>query len=89
MTAAAIIAPTVREASAKKPARLRSSVAIFAVTASHLTCRQLTLDRGVSPFMGQRKNTIDEMLEEAVRIALGAMSDQKGDVTGAIEGVDV
>ena len=39
--------------------------------------------------MGQRKNTIDEMLEEAVRIALGAMSDQKGDVTGAIEGVDV
>lgn len=85
--AAAIIAPTARGATAKKLARYRPSVPIIAVTPSHLVYRQLALYWGVFPLMGQRMNTIDEMLEDAVRIALSAGFVQQGDVTVVTGGV--
>ncbi len=85
--AAAIIAPTARGATAKKLARFRPSVPIIAVTPSHLVYRQLTLFWGVYPLMGQRMNTIDEMLEDAVRIALRAGFVKQGDVTVVTGGV--
>ena len=85
--AAAIIAPTARGATAKKLARFRPSVPIIAVTPSHLVYRQLALFWGVYPLMGQRMNTIDEMLEDAVRIALRAGFVQQGDVTVVTGGV--
>lgn len=85
--AAAIIAPTARGATAKKLARFRPSVPIIAVTPSHLVYRQLALYWGVYPLMGQRMNTIDEMLEDAVRIALRAGFVQQGDVTVVTGGV--
>jgi len=85
--AAAIIAPTARGATAKKLARFRPSVPIIAVTPSHLVYRQLALYWGVFPLMGQRMNTIDEMLEDAVRIALRAGFVQQGDVTVVTGGV--
>ena len=85
--AAAIIAPTVRGATAKKLARFRPSVPIIAVTPNHLIYRQLALFWGVYPLMGQRMNTIDEMLEDAVRIALQAGFVEQGDVTVVTGGV--
>ena len=85
--AAAIIAPTARGATAKKLARFRPSVPIIAVTPSHLVYRQLALYWGVFPLMGQRMNTIDEMLEDAVRIALRAGFVEQGDVTVVTGGV--
>ena len=85
--AAAIIAPTVRGATAKKLARFRPSVPIIAVTPNHLVYRQLALFWGVYPLMGQRMNTIDEMLEDAVRIALQAGFVEQGDVTVVTGGV--
>ncbi len=85
--AAAIIAPTARGATAKKLARFRPSVPIIAVTPSHLVYRQLALYWGVFPLMGQRMNTIDEMLEDAVRIALRAGFVHQGDVTVVTGGV--
>ena len=85
--AAAIIAPTVRGSTAKKLARFRPSVAIIAVTPSQLVYRQLALFWGVHPLMGRRMNTIDEMLEDAVRIALGAGFVEQGDVTVVTGGV--
>ncbi len=85
--AAAIIAPTARGSTAKKLARFRPSVPIIAVTPSHLVYRQLALFWGVYPLMGQRMNTIDEMLEDAVRIALRAGFVEQGDVTVVTGGV--
>lgn len=85
--AAAIIAPTTRGATAKKLARFRPSVPIIAVTPSHIVYRQLAMYWGVYPLMGQRMNTIDEMLEDAVRIALRAGFVQQGDVTVVTGGV--
>lgn len=85
--ASAIIAPTVRGATAKKLARFRPSVPIIAVTPNHLVYRQLALFWGVHPLMGQRMNTIDEMLEDAVRIALRAGFVSQGDVTVVTGGV--
>ena len=85
--AAAIIAPTVKGATAKKLARFRPSVPIIAVTPNHLVYRQLALFWGVYPLMGQRMNTIDEMLEDAVRIALQAGFVEQGDVTVVTGGV--
>ena len=85
--AAAIIAPTVRGATAKTLARFRPSVPIIAVTPSHLVYRQLALFWGVYPLMGQRMNTIDEMLEDAVRIALSAGFVEQGDMTVVTGGV--
>ncbi len=85
--AAAIIAPTVSGSTAKKLARFRPSVPIIAVTPSPLVYRQLALFWGVYPLLGQRMNTIDEMLEDAVRIALRAGLVDQGDVTVVTGGV--
>ena len=85
--AAAIIAPTARGSTAKKLARFRPYVPIIAVTPNHLVYRQLAMFWGVYPLMGQRMNTIDEMLEDAVRIALRAGFVDQGDVTVVTGGV--
>ena len=85
--AAAIISPTVSGSTAKKLARFRPSAPIIAVTPSPLIYRQLAMFWGVYPLLGQRMNTIDEMLEDAVRIALRAGYVNQGDVTVVTGGV--
>lgn len=87
VAAAAIIAPTVSGATAKKLARFRPSVPIIAVTPSPLVFRQLALFWGVYPLLGRRMNTTDEVLEDAVRIALRAGYVDQGDVTVVTGGV--
>ena len=87
MTAVSIIAPTARGATAEKLDRYRRSGPNIAVTPSHLVYRQLALNWCVYPLMGQQMNTIDEMLEDTVRIAVRAGFVQLGDVTVVTGGV--
>ena len=77
MTGAANMAPTVREAASKKLALFPSSVAIVAVTPSHLICRNPVPNVCVFPMKGQGMNAIDEILVEAVRIGSGTMFNQR------------
>ena len=77
MTGAADSVPTVRGATSKKLALFASSVAIIAVTSSHLICRSPAISGGVCPMMGQGMNAIDEVLEEAVRIGFGEMFNER------------
>jgi pyruvate kinase len=87
--AAAIIAPTVSGATAKKLSRFRPSMPIIAVTPSPIVHRQLALYWGVYTLMGERMNTTDEVVDDAVHRAHQAGYVDQGDivlVTGGIVG---
>lgn len=87
--AAAIIAPTVSGATAKKLSRFRPSVPIIAVTPSPIVHRQLALFWGVQTLMGERMNTTDEVVDDAIRRAHQAGYVDQGDivlVTGGVVG---
>lgn len=87
--ASAIIAPTVSGATAKKLSRFRPPVPIVAVTPSPIVHRQLALYWGVYALMGERMNTTDEVVEDAVRLAHQAGYVDQGDivlVTGGVVG---
>jgi pyruvate kinase len=89
VNAAAIIAPTVSGATAKKLSRFRPSMPIIAVTPSPIVYRQLALYWGVNTLMGERMNTTDEVVEDAVRRAHQAGYVDQGDivlVTGGVVG---
>ncbi len=87
MTGAADSVPTVGEAFSKNLALFPASVASIAVTANHQKCRSPAISGCVCPMMSQGMNAIDEMLEEAVRIGLGAMFDERRDATVVTSGV--
>ncbi len=87
--AAAIITPTVSGSTAKKLSFFRPCIPIIAVTPSPLVYRQLALYWGVSPLMGSRRSTTDEVVEDAVRLSLEAGYVDQGDtvvVTGGTVG---
>lgn len=89
VNAAAIIAPTVSGATAKKLSRFRPSVPIVAVTPSPVVHRQLALYWGVYPVLGRRVRTTDEVIEEAVHLTHQAGFVDQGDivlVTGGVVG---
>jgi pyruvate kinase len=85
--AAAIIAPTVSGATAKKLSRFRPSMPVIAVTPSPLVYRQLALYWGVYTLMGERMNTTDEVIDDAVRRVHQAGYVDQGDVVVVTGGV--
>ncbi len=87
--AAAIIAPTVSGATAKKLSRFRPSMPIIAVTPSPIVHRQLVLYWGVYTLLGERMNTTDEVVDDAVNRTHQAGFVDQGDivlVTGGVVG---
>jgi pyruvate kinase len=71
LKASAILALTSSGQSAKKMARYRPSVDIFAVTHDEKTTRSLTLTWGVKPIMVVDKTSLNLMLASTVKKAVG------------------
>ena len=61
-------------------ARCRPSCPIIAVVTSEQVCRKLCLSWGVSPVLGEEKQTSDEITEQAVEKAMSTGIVEKGDV---------
>ena len=77
--AKAIIAESKTGAVARAMARCRPSCPIIAVVTSEQVCRKLCLSWGVSPVLGEEKQTSDEITVQAVEKALSTGIVQKGD----------
>ena len=80
VNAKAIIAESKTGAVARAMARCRPSCPIIAVVTSEQVCRKLCLSWGVSPVLGEEKQTSDEITEQAVEKAMSTGIVEKGDV---------
>jgi pyruvate kinase len=70
LQATAIITATASGATARNIARYRPRVPIIAVTPSPMVQRQLMLSWGVRPLLGKRTESTDEMLSDAIELAI-------------------
>jgi len=68
--AKAIVAPTMSGATAKLIAAFRPSVPVIAVTPNPVVQRRLCLHWGIYPLLSQELNNTDEVVEDALRVAL-------------------
>lgn len=68
--AAAILAPTTSGYTARQLSHHRPGIPIIAVTPNPTVMRQLNLHWGVYPLEATRRNTTDEVVEDAVQLAL-------------------
>ncbi|NLE75179.1 MAG: pyruvate kinase, partial [Chloroflexi bacterium] len=78
--ASAIITPTVSGRTARVMSQNRPHTPIVAVTPSPMVQRQLCLYWGVIPLLGQRSNSTDEIIANAVDLALKHGIVHRGDV---------
>ncbi|MBC7223162.1 MAG: pyruvate kinase [Anaerolineae bacterium] len=78
--ASAIITPTVSGRTARVMSHFRPRPPIIAVTPSPMVQRQLCLFWGVIPLLGPRSNTTDDIISNAVELALRYGLIQRGDL---------
>jgi pyruvate kinase len=87
--AAAIVTCTQSGRTARRVARYRPRAPILAPTPRAETYRRLALVWGVTPLMNQSQPTTDELIEEALGVALAAGRVQRGNTVVITAGVPV
>ncbi|MEC2078156.1 pyruvate kinase [Metabacillus fastidiosus] len=86
---AAIVTPTESGHTARMISKYRTKSPIVAVTSSESVSRKLALVWGVYPRNGQRANSTDEMVEQAVQEAINSGVVKHGDLVVITAGVPV
>ncbi|MDC0700929.1 MULTISPECIES: pyruvate kinase [Priestia] len=89
LNASAIVAPTESGYTAKIVSKYRPQSPIVAVAANDSVARRLSLVWGVTPVVGERVNTIDDMLDHAVNDAVKTGIVAHGDLVVITAGVPV
>lgn len=89
LNASAIVAPTESGYTAKIVSKYRPQSPILAVAANDSVARRLSLVWGVTPVVGERVNTIDDMLDHAVNDAVKTGVVAHGDLVVITAGVPV
>ncbi|MBY0197706.1 pyruvate kinase [Priestia megaterium] len=89
LNASAIVAPTESGYTAKIVSKYRPQSPIVAVAANDSVARRLSLVWGVTPVVGERVNTIDDMLDHAVNDAVKTGVVAHGDLVVITAGVPV
>ncbi|MET3686749.1 pyruvate kinase [Priestia megaterium] len=89
LNASAIVAPTESGYTAKIVSKYRPQSPIVAVAANDSVARRLSLVWGVTPVIGERVNTIDDMLDHAVNDAVKTGVVAHGDLVVITAGVPV
>ncbi|MDD9793764.1 pyruvate kinase [Priestia megaterium] len=89
LNASAIVAPTESGYTAKIVSKYRPQSPIVAVAANDSVARRLSLVWGVTPVVGERVNTIDDMLDHAVNDAVKTGVIAHGDLVVITAGVPV
>ncbi|TYR82174.1 pyruvate kinase [Priestia megaterium] len=89
LNASAILAPTESGYTAKIVSKYRPQSPIVAVAANDSVARRLSLVWGVTPVVGERVNTIDDMLDNAVNDAVKTGIVSHGDLVVITAGVPV
>jgi pyruvate kinase len=84
--AAAIIACTNSGATARAISRFRPTVPILAVTPSSKTARQLSVAWGITPVLGQRRRTTDDIVWFAIKAAVDLGTVKTNDVVAILVG---
>lgn len=84
--AAAIIACTNTGATARAISRFRPTVPILAVTPSARTARQLSVAWGITPVLGDRRRTTDDIVWFAVEAAVDLGVVKSNDVVAVLVG---
>lgn len=85
--AAAIITPTESGSTARMVAKYRPSMLVVAPSPNLVTCRQLSIVKGVFPIHVRHTEDTDALIVEAVKSALSAGLIQAGDMTIITAGV--
>lgn len=85
--AAAIVTPTESGHTARMVAKYRPSVPIIAVTPHDRVVRRLKLVYGVMPLLGSTQSATDEMMKEAIDLALQQQLVRRGDLVIITAGV--
>lgn len=85
--ATAIVTPTESGHTARMVAKYRPSVPIIAVTPHDRVARRLKLVYGVTPLLGSTQSATDEMLVEAIDLALQQKLVRRGDLVIITAGV--
>lgn len=85
----AILSATESGHTAKMISKYRPKAPIIAVTSNEKVCRKLSLVWGVTPLLGPRAETTDEMLKITVEEALKADLVKRGDLVVITAGVPV
>ncbi|MDP8220418.1 MAG: pyruvate kinase [Candidatus Stygibacter frigidus] len=75
----AIVCFTMSGSTARKVARFRSRVPVFALTQNIITCRQLNLCWGINPVLTKSVNSFMELIDEAREEMITAIDASKGD----------
>lgn len=86
---AAIVTPTESGHTARMISKYRTKAPIVAVTSSESVSRKLALVWGVYPRNGQRANSTDEMVDQAVQEAINSGIVKHGDLVVITAGVPV
>ncbi|MBY0212985.1 pyruvate kinase [Priestia aryabhattai] len=89
LNASAIVAPTESGYTAKIVSKYRPQSPIVAVAANDSVARRLSLVWGVTPVVGERVSTIDDMLDHAVNDAVKTGVVAHGDLVVITAGVPV
>jgi pyruvate kinase len=89
LNASAIVAPTESGYTAKIVSKYRPQSPIVAVAANDSVARRLSLVWGVTPVVGERVNTIDDMLDHAVNDAVKTGVVAHGDLVVITAGVPI
>ncbi|NOX62786.1 MAG: pyruvate kinase [Chloroflexi bacterium] len=84
--AAAIIAPTISGYTARQLSRYRPGIPVIAITPSPMVRRQLNLHWGVLPLFAPRRASTDDVIEDAVRVALDHDVVKEGDLVVVMAG---
>ncbi len=84
--AAAIIAPTVSGYTARQLSRYRPGIPVVAITPNLMVRRQLNLHWGVIPLFAPRRASTDDVINDAVRLALDHGVVKEGDLVVVMAG---
>src|SRR5690606_25838969 len=87
LNAKAIIAPTISGATARFIASFRPMVPVIAVTPSPMVQRQLCMHWGTYPLLTRRLSNTDEVINDAIHVALGSGMVNPGDTVVLTAGV--
>ncbi len=87
--ASAIITVTETGYTARMLSKLRPKMPIIAITTEEKVARQLQLNWGITPIVGEKYNSIDKLHYAAVKLPLEAGLIEKGDIVVIVAGVPV
>lgn len=89
LSATAIITVTESGRTAQALSRLRPSIPIIAVVSNERLFNQLSINWGITPVMGTRFQTIEELYRESVRLSLETGMIKEGDTIILVAGIPV